>query len=371
MTGLYVHIPFCKSKCNYCDFNSFASCDEHIVPYFSALAREAQAWAECEKELFFDTLYFGGGTPSYVNTGLLTKTIEVLYSLFNFAQNTEITVECNPGTIDCSGLKTLKSVGVNRLSIGFQSADDKMLKALGRIHTVTDFEKCFDAARKAGFDNISLDLMYGLPNMTMGDWEYSLKEAVNFNPEHISTYALKIEEGTPFSKMNIDLPDDDLFADMYERSVELLAAAGYKRYEISNFSKPGRESRHNLKYWRLVDYLGLGAGAYSCLNGKRFSNLCGLSDYMAAALKTGRAVCESENSSDFDQMSEFVFLGLRCTDGISVSEFGNRFKKSITDVFGNSIKKYCDLGFMMKEGDRLRLSDKGFFVSNIILADFV
>ncbi len=368
MTGLYVHIPFCKSKCNYCDFNSFAGFDGHIAPYFSALMEEAKAWSDREDGRKYDTLYFGGGTPSYINHRLLAETVEKLHLMFDFADDTEITVECNPGTIDEQGFKILKCAGVNRLSLGLQSADNNMLKALGRIHTFEEFEKCFYAARKCGFDNISLDLMYGLPDMTMSDWEYSLKRAVEFAPEHISTYALKVEEGTLFSTMRLNLPDDDLFADMYERSVEVLETCGYKRYEISNFAKPGRKSRHNLKYWHCEDFLGLGAGAYSCLRGKRFSNYCRLDDYIASG---GIAVCESEEITLAGQMSEFVFLGLRCTEGISLSEFEARFEKKITDVFGAPIRKYCDWGFMVCENDRLRLSDKGFFVSNIIFADFV
>ncbi|MBR5155786.1 MAG: oxygen-independent coproporphyrinogen III oxidase [Clostridia bacterium] len=371
MTGLYVHIPFCKSKCHYCDFNSFANCDEHIPPYFSALLKEAEAFAKRENEMVFDTLYFGGGTPSYVKADLLAKTIERFRLIFDLAKNTEVTVECNPGTIDFTGFKTLKDIGVSRLSMGLQSADDKMLKRLGRIHTFEEFKKCFFSARDAGFDNISLDLMYGLPDMTMNDWEYSLEKAMGFDPEHISTYALKIEEGTPFSNMSLNLPDDDLFADMYEKSVEILENSGYNRYEISNFAKPGCESRHNLKYWHCDDFLGIGAGAYSCLKGKRFSNYSALADYISSVSKSGFAISETTEISDFEKMSEFVFLGLRCTKGISLSEFEIRFGKSINEVFGPQIKKYYNLGFMVHKNNHLRLSDKGFFVSNIILADFV
>ncbi len=371
MTGLYVHIPFCKSKCYYCDFNSFANCDEYIVPYFSALIQEAAFRAKHHNSLVFDTLYFGGGTPSYVKADLLAKTIETFCEVFILAKDTEITVECNPGTINSEGFKILKAAGVNRLSMGLQSADDKALKTLGRIHTLDEFNSCFFFARECGFDNISLDLMYGLPGMTMKDWEYSLEKAIKFDPEHISTYALKIEEGTPFSKMNLDLPDDDLCADMYERSVKILEASHYQRYEISNFAKSGYESKHNLKYWRCDDFLGLGAGAYSCLDGKRFSNHCNLKDYIASVQKSEIAIRDTIELSDFDKMSEFVFLGLRCVKGISLMEFETRFKKNITEVFGDSIKKYCDLGFMIQTGDQLKLSDKGFFVSNTIFADFV
>lgn len=371
MTGLYVHIPFCKSKCRYCDFNSFANCEEHIASYFSALMAEAKTWKIREVGRKFDTLYFGGGTPSYVEPKLLGETVNRLLTTYDFAEDTEVTVECNPGTINFDGFKILKNSGVNRLSIGLQSANNETLKTLDRIHTIEDFERCFDAARRGGFDNISLDLMYGLPDMTMEDWEYSLDRAIAFNPEHISTYALKIEEGTPFSKMKLNLPDEDLCADMYEKSVEILEKYGFMRYEISNFAKKGYESRHNTKYWRLTDYLGLGAGAYSCLDGKRFSNYCGLEEYVVAVEKNGEAVCEEEDISIAEQMSEFVFLGLRCTAGISVLEFKERFGKDITEIFGEQIKKYCHWGFMELEKGRLKFKNNGFFVSNTILADFV
>ncbi len=368
MTGLYVHIPFCKSKCRYCDFNSFANREKHIAPYFSALLQEAAAWSEREKGRKFDTLYFGGGTPSYINPALLGNTINTLLETFDFADDTEITIECNPATIDFDGFKILKESGANRLSIGLQSADNDILKTLGRIHSFEDFEECFHNARRADFDNISLDLMYGLPDTTMKDWEYSLNKAISFQPEHISTYALKIEEGTPFSKMELNLPDDDLCADMYEHSVDVLEKYGFRRYEISNLAKPGYESRHNLKYWKRADYLGLGAGAYSCLGNKRFSNHPSLSDYISA---NGIAVRESEELSSAAQMSEFVFLGLRCTKGISLSEFKERFNQDIMTVYEKQIKKYTDWGFMTQNNDRLSFTDQGFFVSNTILADFV
>ena len=368
MTGLYVHIPFCKSKCRYCDFNSFANCNEHIAPYFSALICEAQAWSARLNGRKFDTLYFGGGTPSYIDPVLLGRSIDILLQTFDFAADTEVTVECNPATIDFEGFRILKKSGANRLSIGLQSADNGVLKTLGRIHTFENFERCFNDARRAEFGNISLDLMYGLPDMTMADWVNSLESAVGFSPEHISTYALKVEDGTPFAKMNLNLPDDDLCADMYERSVKVLRHYGFERYEISSFARSGYESRHNLKYWQRIDYLGLGAGAYSCIDNVRFSNYTSLDDYISAS---GIAVCESTQIEPNEQMSEFVFLGMRCANGISLSEFKEKFGKEIFLVYAQQIKKYTDWGFIIIEDGRLRFTDKGFFVSNTILSDFV
>ena len=369
--GLYIHIPFCKSKCLYCDFNSFAHKEEYITPYFSALLREASAWAEKLSNKKFDTVYFGGGTPSYIPPALLSSAITEIKRLFTLTEDCEITIECNPATIDVDGLKQLRLVGANRLSIGLQSTNDMCLKTLGRIHTLRDFEECLTAARAAGFDNVSLDLMYGLPDMTISDWNECLDKALAFDAEHISVYALKVEDGTPFSKMTLNLPSEDESADMYELALDRLSKAGYNRYEISNFAKSGRASRHNQKYWHCDDFLGLGAGAYSCVFDSRFSNQTDISKYIKSVLSTGFAVCEKTPLDKKDQMSEFVFLGLRCEDGISLAEFEERFGKSLLTHFAAPIKKYTDWGFLILENGRLRLSDKGFFVSNAILSDFV
>ena len=370
-SGLYIHIPFCKARCLYCDFNSFAGREECMAPYFCALDCEIEAWSKKLSGKTFDTIYFGGGTPSYAGEDFLCGVVDKLKKSFDIDENAEITVECNPGTIGSDGFESLRQGGVNRLSIGLQSTDDKMLGKLGRIHTAEDFEDCLSAARRAGFDNVSLDLMYGLPDMTMEDWERTLEKSLEFDAEHISVYALKVEDGTPFSKMELVLPNDDLTADMYERAVEVFRGADYKRYEISNFAKKGRESRHNQKYWQLDDFLGLGAGAYSCIDGVRFSNEADISAYIQKVSQSGFAVCEEEPLSLTEQMSEFVFLGLRCEDGISLLEFEKRFGQTIMDVFEDPIKKYTDYGFLALEGDNLRFLDKGFFVSNQILADFV
>ncbi len=368
-TGLYVHIPFCKSKCRYCDFNSYAKMDAYITPYFCALIKEAEHYKDTVQTV--DTVYFGGGTPTRISPELLGQTLKKLSGIYNISEDAEITVECNPGTIGFDGLKTLRQSGINRLSIGLQTTDDEKLKTLGRIHNFDDFKICFESARRAGFDNISLDLMYGLPDQSLEDWEKTLDAALEFGAEHISCYSLKIEDGTPFATMELNLPDDDVFADMYELAVKKLSEKGYNRYEISNFAKDSRESRHNLKYWRCDDFLGLGAGAYSCMGAKRFSNICRIDEYIAAVEKNGFAENMSSIQSVDEQMSEFMFLGLRCRDGVKDTEFKARFGTSFTDVFGDAIKKYTDWGFFAFDGDCLRFSDKGFFVSNTILADFV
>lgn len=368
--GLYVHIPFCKSKCGYCDFNSYAGKEEFVESYFYALAQEIELMSKRYRGVV-DTVYFGGGTPTAVDPEFICRIIDTVERNFEQCSNIEITAECNPGTVDYDGLCKLFNGGVNRLSIGLQSADNGCLKALGRIHTLKDFDVCFNNARKAGFKNISLDLMYGLPGQTMDDWTNTLKCAIRFNPEHISAYALKVEEGTPFANAKINLPDDDATADMYQEAVKYLDGEGYSRYEISNFSRPGYESRHNLKYWQCDDFLGFGAGAFSCAEGIRFSNALDIEEYIESIKCKKSAVVYQEKLSDFDKMSEFVFLGLRLERGISEKEFQRRFNLNIDEIFGEQINKYTSTGFLIRENEKIRFSDKGFFVSNIILADFV
>ncbi len=370
-SGLYVHIPFCKSKCRYCDFNSFADCEKHIAPYFFALFKDISRYGKEYGDHFFDTVYFGGGTPSYAGAENIAKTLGVLRENFNISEDVEITVECNPGTIGYEGFCTLKSAGVNRISLGFQAADDVMLKKLGRIHSVEDAKSAVLDAQRSGIENISLDLMYGLPDMALEDAVKWIDYMTALNPTHISTYALKVEEGTPFASMELNLPDDDCVADMYEKIVERLAEKGYARYEISNFAKRGCESRHNLKYWNYADYLGLGAGAHSFMNGKRFSNECNLEKFIALAENKESTVIDTDELDITDRMSEFMFLGLRTAAGVSLAEFKNRFGKDAKEVFENPIKKHLDNGFLVEEYGQLSLSSKGFFVSNAILCDFV
>lgn len=369
-TGIYIHIPFCKSKCNYCDFNSYAGMNEYKNPYFSALNKEIELWKD-KKSALIDTVYIGGGTPTSVNTEHICDVMKKVFSSYKILPGAEITVECNPGTIGYDGLKALRESGINRLSIGLQSTDDKMLKTLGRIHTFADFKRCFEDARHAGFDNISLDLMYGLPGQTMEIWEKTLEDAMQFDCEHISCYSLKVEEGTPFAEMELNLPDDDTVADMYEECVRFLEQKGYGRYEISNFAKPDYESKHNLKYWKCDDFIGFGAGAYSCIGNERFSNCCPIGEYINNIEEKETAVCDRIPLTKLNKMSEFVFLGLRCTKGISAEEFENRFGYSIYDIYGEIIEKYIKMGFLICEKNRIRFADKAFFVSNTILAEFV
>ena len=366
--GVYIHIPFCKSKCKYCDFNSYSNMSEWQERYINALCREI---SEFEGEDCADTIYFGGGTPTVLAPELLSRVMMSIKKRFYLTESCEITVECNPGTIDEKGLIYLNKIGINRLSIGLQSTDDKMLEKLGRIHSLEDFKKCFLFARKAGFENISLDLIYGLPGQTLSSWESTLRKAIEFSPEHISCYALKIEDGTPFAYMKPDIPDDDLVRDMYDNCVDFFDKNGFNRYEISNFAKESYESRHNIKYWQCDDFAGFGAGAYSCIGDCRYSNLKNIPEYCNAIEAFGFATESKTVLTIEDKMKEFCFLGLRRTNGISELEFKRRFNCEITEIFGSALEKNLKRGTLKTADGRILIPFEWIFVSNGILVDFV
>ncbi|MBQ2614219.1 MAG: oxygen-independent coproporphyrinogen III oxidase [Clostridia bacterium] len=365
--GIYLHIPFCKAKCLYCDFNSYAGMEDMQNRYVNALCQEIQNAPDGD----VDTIYFGGGTPTILPSHSLVQILSAIGEKYDLTPDCEISIECNPATIDKRGLSALRQAGFNRLSIGLQSANAQELKALGRIHDFQDFAKCFSDARDAGFQNISLDLMYGLPGQTMESWQNTLKKAAAFQPEHISCYSLKLEEGTPLFMQNPTLPNDDCVREFYDYAFSYLAEKGYHRYEISNFSLTERESRHNCKYWKCDDFLGFGAGAYSCFDGVRYDNLRNVLDY-CAALETGKSpIAARIPLTHEDQMSEFCFLGLRMSQGIDTKEFQTRFGENIEDVFGDAIKKNLRRGTLLRLGDRLCIPPEYLFVSNSILVDFI
>ncbi len=367
--GIYIHIPFCASKCNYCDFNSRVAPHCQKTGYIDALCREVENFAECDDTV--DTIYFGGGTPTILEAEQLCKILNVVCTKFRIAEDCEITTECNPATMGYDGFAALREAGFNRISMGMQSADDGQLKTLGRIHNFEDCKVCVGAARRAGFENVSLDLMFGLPNQDADSFARSIEMAVSLKPEHLSCYALKIEEGTPFASMELSIADDDESAKMYQRCVELLRKYVYNRYEVSNFAKEGYESRHNKKYWQCDDFLGFGAGAYSCYMGERYSNIYDVAEYIDVALKGGCVISDRIPLEKEDMMSEFVFLGLRMDKGISKTEFKDRFDTDICDVYKAQIDKNIKRGTIIQEGDRLKIHPDFIYVSNPILADFV
>lgn len=376
--GLYLHIPFCRSKCRYCDFNSYENPEIGIDDYCGLLQREIETVSSHTPLNDIRTVYIGGGTPSLLSPRQVKRLLESVKASYQVSPDAEITMEVNPGTLSTGTLAGYRAAGVNRLSIGVQSMDDGELALLGRIHTSSDVQAAFLEARRAGFDNIGIDLIHSLPGQTLGRWQESLKRAIGLGPEHISAYGLSVEEETPFASMvasgELVPVDSDLSAEMFEVTVETLNSAAYEHYEISNFALPGRGSAHNRLYWRRCSYAGFGAGAHSFLKepgfGIRWSNPASLGEY-AASLKGGASARDEQPLTIEDAMAEFFFLGLRMLDGVDLAEFENEFVVSSGDVFPGVIKKYEAAGLLLLEGTTVRFSRKGVLLANLVLADFV
>ena len=367
MKGLYIHIPFCIKKCKYCDFNSGTASENIMEEYVKALVREMTEYRGAE----IDTVYIGGGTPTALKTELLEQVIENIKRNFILSEDTEFTVEMNPKTADREKLKMIYKNGVNRLSIGVQSFRDNELKALGRVHSAEDAKEAITLAKTVGFENISIDLMSGIPEQTEESFLKTLKDAILQEPDHISCYSLILEEGTPlFDEIKsgkITLCDEDTERRLYEIAVDTLNNNGYRQYEISNFAKDGKTSHHNIKYWTMEEYIGLGVSAHSFLNGVRFSNTDNLISYCQNDAK----IRSKEGLTMEDMMSEFVFLGLRMTCGISKLEFFKKFEKDIFEVFKKPLEKFINMGFLVCENDRIRLSKEAISVSNQIMCEFL
>ncbi|MDP4143900.1 MAG: radical SAM family heme chaperone HemW [Bacillota bacterium] len=368
--ALYIHIPFCKQKCLYCDFPSFSGKEKCMMDYTRALSKEIRSLGD----LKIKTIFIGGGTPTYLPLEAWKLLKESIFTL-NLHNDLEFTVEGNPGTFSQEKLEFFLQMGINRLSIGLQSYDDVMLKRLGRIHNIKDFNASYRMARTAGFKNINIDLMFGLPNQSIEQWTSTLEQVISLNPEHLSCYSLIIEEGTPFYAMyesgNLRLPDEDNERIMYQKALEILKAKGYHQYEISNFSKTNKECKHNLVYWNLGDYHGCGAAAHSYINGVRYRNVEDVEKYIHLINNSKKSIVEVYENSLEDDMEEFMFMGLRKTEGISISEFSHRFKKDIFQVYGDVINKYINLNLLIKKEDKLYLSAKGIEVSNVVMSDFI
>ena len=367
--GLYIHIPFCRTKCLYCDFCSFVSRDEQQrEAYVGALLREIEARGT--KDYSVDTVYFGGGTPSLLSAEQIGRILGEIKESFNVSPDAEITLECNPMTVSDGDkyFKELRALGVNRLSLGVQSAIDEELKLIGRRHSFEEAQATFLAARGAGFENISVDLMLGIPSQTLDSLRASANQVIKLAAEHISIYSLQLEEGTPLYRMRerYSLADDDTAADMYELVVKMMKDAGYRHYEISNFARGGRESKHNSKYWRLDEYLGLGLAAHSDFGGKRLENTRDMERYL------GGEWLEAESDiSNSEREFEFLMLGLRTADGISKSEFLARFDVDFDEKYGEKMEKFKKMGYFCEKGDALALTESGFEVSNAILTEIL
>ena len=367
--GLYIHIPFCKSKCIYCDFYSLPRAEERMDRYVSALCRQLAEIAQRTTAHTVDSVYLGGGTPSYLGEKRLRHILKTVKKHYHLSRDAEITLEANPDSAgDWRALRSLRRAGMNRLSLGVQSADDGHLRTLGRPHTFAQAEEAAAAARRARIRNLSLDLIYGLPGQDLAGWKDTLERAAALEPEHLSCYGLKVEEGTPLWDMQekMDLPDDDAQADMYLWTVERLGALGYEQYEISNFARPGRASRHNMKYWTLCEYAGFGPGAHSDLGDVRYAYLRSLDTY-CAGVEAGVSVLESsEHIPSRERDIEYVMLGLRLTQGISRQEFENRYRLPFAPI-QSVLERFRATGHAALAGERWRLTPEGFLVSNQII----
>ncbi|MFI3227323.1 MAG: radical SAM family heme chaperone HemW [Clostridia bacterium] len=364
--GLYLHIPFCKSKCSYCDFYSIESDEKRIKEYVSSLLSHIKEYSEISTNYMLDTIYIGGGTPSvigYKNLVLILKTVK---KCFEISKDIDITVELNPESTDKKLLKALKKAGVNRISFGVQTSDNRKLREISRLHTFEHAKDVINLAKTIGFTNISVDLIYGLIGQTLDDVQSDLLQFLSLDVPHISTYALKIEEGTPLSKQNHEPLDDDLVADMYDYICKTLGQAGFEHYEISNFSKRGYNSRHNMKYWNLDEYLGLGPSAHSLFCDTRFGFCRDLDEYMRE-----RTISEREETVPFDtRFGEYIMLKLRTKNGVDTDEFYRIFKRDFNDYMPKC-KKFIDNGYAKYENGIFSLTEKGFFVSNYIINEIV
>ena len=375
--GLYLHIPFCKSKCAYCDFYSFVPGDDSVFErYINALIKHMESYRKGCETYAPDTVFIGGGTPTAVPTPLLLELMHGVKRNFSLAKRPEITMEANPATVTYQDLRKLKRAGVNRLSIGLQSADNDELRALSRIHQRRDFEEAFRAARDAKIMNINVDLMFGIPGQTMNSMLRTLNYVTKLAPEHISFYGLKIEEGTPFWRMRdvLELPDEDTEYEMYMTAIQFLASRGYAQYEISNFAKPGYQCMHNIKYWNCDEYLGLGPAAHSFFNGSRFSFGRDIERYMNAMEHPEANIRITDTNEEImtrERLGEYVMLRFRLADGISTREFFRLFGKDFEAMYGAKLAKYIGHGYVGVKEDRYFLTPKGMFISNYILSDIL
>ncbi|MDY3774211.1 MAG: radical SAM family heme chaperone HemW [Eubacterium sp.] len=376
--GIYIHIPYCVRKCNYCDFLSLPlgeteDCNGREA-YVKQLLQEIQKpWKIPENPVTVDTVYIGGGTPSVLSISQISSIISQLRKQWKVDPQAEITMECNPGTVDRQGLMQYREMGINRLSMGIQSAVEHELQALGRIHTFSQAKQAVEWAKEAGFTNISVDLMSAIPGQTLESYEFSLHQILNLEPQHISSYSLIIEEGTPFYEKYWQKPpvDEETDRRMYEMTGEILEANGYRRYEISNYAKPGYESRHNTKYWTGKDYLGIGLGASSKIGRFRIQNERELSRYLQNIQEHKRVSYIEETLTKEEEEKEYFILGLRCTRGVSLKQFVQCFGREALAGYEETIRRICELGLAKRQGEMLALTKKGIDVSNLIFEMFL
>lgn len=390
--SLYIHIPFCVRKCFYCDFLSMSGKEDEKEKYVDALLRELGSWKKILEKYQIQTIFIGGGTPTCLSPDLLERLTQGLIQILSgleVAENIEFTLEANPGTVLKEHIPILQRAGINRISLGLQSAQNRELQALGRIHSYEDFLATYDLLRENGFTNINIDVMSDIPLQSLDSYEDTLKKVIALAPEHISAYSLILEEGTPFYDMaergELEIPSEEVDRQMYRKTEELLKEAGYHRYEISNYAKPERECRHNLTYWDTREYLGVGLGASSCLGGYRFQNRGDRSGYLSCfnrvrdfgntveALMTSTSLPfqEIDRLTDNARKEEFMFMGLRKMAGVSVKDFQERFGESLWEVYRDTLPELIDKKLLEVKGDKIYLTRRGIDVSNVVMAEFL
>ncbi len=374
--GLYLHFPFCISKCPYCDFNSYQlKEDNQISSYISALYQEITAYSQKLKKNSIKTIYLGGGTPTILSGVQIYNILEFCKDKFTIDKDAEITIEVNPGTLDGEKLRLLIESGINRLSLGAQSFNNIFLKKLGRIHNTQDIIDSYYLAREKGFSNINIDIMFALPEQTTKDLQITLKKAVSLKPDHLSLYNLTIKKGTEYYKKykrgKLKLPTEDVEYNMYNWAINYLEESGFEHYEIANFARPYKRSTHNLIYWQNKPYLGIGAGAYSFIKGYRYMNYENPARYIKEIMSGKLPVDNGEKLSLRKRMIETVILGLRTKDGVGYKIFKTRFGVSLNDIFPEQIKKLVNLRLLQKDNYRIKLTKKGVFLANTVFREFV
>lgn len=373
--GLYVHIPFCVKKCGYCDFLSWCGTSEEKETYVQALLKEIESYREFARDYRVSTVFVGGGTPSVLEAGQMERVLGKIQEVFELEKKPEITLEMNPGTVTEEKLQCYKENGVNRLSIGLQSVKNEKLQVLGRIHSYEEFLESYALARKAGFTNISVDLISSIPEQELEEWKEELAALTALSPEHISVYQLIIEEETSFYEKYAGheelLPDEEESREIYLWTGRFLKEHGYEQYEISNYAKPGKESRHNLKYWERGDYLGLGLGAASMVRNIRMSNTKDMKTYLERCGQPKTMREDVQFQEEAQQMEEFMFLGLRKTRGVSRKEFRRIFGQEMDMVYEKALHKCLENGMLKEHKDRVYLSEEGILLSNAVLSEFL
>lgn len=370
--GIYIHIPFCRSKCAYCDFYSLANRETDMDRYLAALITHLEETAPQAQSSIVDTVYIGGGTPSIFGARRLGAVLKTVKRCYRLAADCEITMEGNPDSVDLSLLRSVRRAGVNRLSLGVQSANDHELELIGRPHNFAQAVEAVQNARKAGIRNLSLDLIYGIPDQDMASWQKTVEALIELEPEHLSCYGLQLEEGTPLYERQdkLRLADDDQQADMYLWMVERLKQAGYDQYEISNFARPGRESRHNLRYWQMKDYIGFGPGAHSDFGGRRFSFVACLSDYMKGMEDGTPVVDEDWEMTEEDRRSEYIMLSLRTVHGLDRNYYSRTYHMNFKPL-ETLLKGYEDRGLVKQEEGRWHFTPEGFMISNPLIVELL